>query len=425
MVHSYNQFHAAGHGTFFSGKLTFGQIPSNSFLWVYDCGSKREGRMNGLVMDLHKHAGVGEIDMLCISHFDGDHVNGLVELLKLFKVKRLFLPYLPFNKRLKIVCELDSDVAGSTDAMLFTLDPAGFLASRDLIGRVGSIVLVRGGEGGDENFSRDIDDLPIGPNFHDDEMPRGNVNVAEPTMSGYEALLGGGRRVGVTSVSHANPITVHNKLWEFSFYNKELPKEVAPVSGADLAAVQDLVKTVLNKWNLNTGLAQHVEGWRKDLRQCYEKHFGKSSKGRNDISMCLLSRPLLKGDVEQCKLFDTPFAGLGCAHTLVPISDGGKSALLLTGDISIDKNVLGNMRKHFNSVRWESIHVMQIPHHGSRHSWKIGCGLLCEHEYSVFCVPDIDSSGSHPHQSVLDDLKDRNPLYANYSTAVVFCFHTT
>jgi hypothetical protein len=427
MIHSYNQFHAAGHGTFFSGHLVSGINQQERFLWVYDCGSKRQGRMNALVKDLHnfsknpeKHfADTDQIDMLCLSHFDADHVNGLIDLLKIFKVKRLFLPYLPFQTRLALACEFDLDATGSTDAMLFTLDPAGYLARRDLTHRVGGFVLVQGGEGGAENEPRNIDDLPLEPNTPDDS----GVGSDADEGGEYSRLIGYGRRSNVTQISHSQPIVCLRGLWEFMFYNKELPSGITPKSTASLADVQKDVTTVLNKWDLIRGGHDQVEGWRKDLRECYEKHFGDSSKGRNDISLCVLSRPMRVAKFAQCTLFDMPTGMLGNAHALIPVSQKEKSGLLLTGDISIDKKELASMQKHFSQRRWKDIHVMQIPHHGSRHSWETGSAKLCKHEYSVLCVPDIDKAGAHPHIDVMDDLQGHNPLCANYSNSVVYCFH--
>lgn len=380
--------------------------------------------MSALVKDLHEHAMADVINMLCISHFDGDHVNGLLELLKVFTVNRLFLPYLPLNKRLQVVCNLDMDKAGSTDAMLFTLDPAGFLSARGMGDRVLSIVYVRGGEGNGDNPPRNIDDLPIGSSLSDDESREREAIAVTITGGDYMPLLGGGGRVPETDINHRAPITWYKGMWEFVFFNKELPNGLTPKLKADLATIQADVQKVLTKWNLDGVAPQDIEGWQKDLRECYVRHFGGSPKAKNDISLCLLSRQRTKAKLEQCSLFKMPFANLGCAHTLVPVSDVDKSGLLLTGDISIDEKVLDTMSKHFDPLRWQDIHVMQIPHHGSTNSWKEGCAALCFHEYSVFCVPDNDSSGLHPHPTVLKDLEDKRPLFANYSNGVVYCFHT-
>ncbi|MBB6446710.1 MBL fold metallo-hydrolase [Bacillus benzoevorans] len=81
-----------GQGLFYAGKLIEnGEI----FNFIYDCGSKtnKEHLMN-CITEYQTFNGTNDIDMLVISHFDSDHVNGLQELAKKFKVKRVFFPYI-------------------------------------------------------------------------------------------------------------------------------------------------------------------------------------------------------------------------------------------------------------------------------------------------------------------------------------------
>lgn len=380
--------------------------------------------MNALVRDFNGHVGTNTIDMLCISHFDGDHVNGLKELLSVFSIKHLFLPYLPLSKRLEIVCKLDLDAVGSTEAMLFTLDPPGFLANRDLVNRVQQIVYVRGGEQGGDNPSIDIEDLPKNSFSSEDKSKIENQGKNDSADGEYAPIFTEGWRISTSTVSHSTPLTLHMKLWEFVFYNKELPSGVTSKSGKFLAEVQEDIKEILVKWDLISGPPKDVEGWRKDLRECYSKHFGSRSKERNDISLCLYSAPLEPFIHRQCSIYSSPRSSLGSAHTHISIASSGATGLLLTGDISLDATELGKMESHFTPSRWANIHVMQIPHHGSRHSWQFGNAEYCKHQYSIFCVPNFDKSRNHPSESVVEDLKDKNPLFANYSNSVVYCFHT-
>lgn len=413
MIHSYNQFHAAGHGTFFSGQLKFGR-EENSFLWVYDCGSKRPTRINALVADLKEYTRKDLIDMLCISHFDGDHVNGLKQLLRDFRVERLFLPYLPFKKRLEIACELDLDIAGSTDAMLFTLDPIGFLASRDLANRVGKVVFVRGGEGEGGAPPIDINE------FTSPDNPGSSTQDKRKTGDEYAQLLSNGMHISTSIISHASPVTVGG-LWEFVFYNKELPEGGASTSKQPLSVIQNEILDVLEKWDLTSGGAKRVEGWLKDLRNCYNRHFGARSRERNDISLCLYSAPL-EGLGDPCNKFPFPRSVLDSTFTYIPVSSEQR-AILLTGDINLTQTMLNDLETHLKSQRWGNIYVMQIPHHGSRHSWEIGIAMYYCHGVSVFCVPDYDKSRNHPSACVVEDLKDKRPVFANYSTSVIYCFH--
>jgi hypothetical protein len=96
---------------------------------------------------------------------------------------------------------------------------------------------------------------------------------------------------------------------------------------------------------------------------------------------------------------------------------------LLTGDISLKGKINDQMVCHFGMRRWGDIHVMQIPHHGSRKSWKLGLGSKSSHGIGVFCVPTVDLKGHHPHPLVVVDLQSTTVMFANDSQAVVHAFH--
>jgi hypothetical protein len=440
LIHSYNQFHAAGHGTFFSGILAHDR-KSPPFVWVYDCGSKRSGRIPALVEDLAAHASSDQIALFCVSHFDADHVNGMTALLARFRVDVLALPYLPFDRRLEIACGLDPDNEASADASLFALDPVGFLAIRELGARVRRVVLVQGGGDGPVTPPNEPGEDPILPRQDvgagDDSINQRTFrlemavrDIDPPYDSDYPSLLMGdasgrssvGTRLALTH--HSRVATIAGGLWEFSFYNKDIPGGKTPKSGVSLKQVQQDVLEILERYNLATAGVKAAEGWRKELRKCYDKHFGDDSIARNDISLCVLSRPVLARDVVGCLLFDMPASRLSCAHSLIPAPAADKLGLLLTGDISLDAREIHRMSRHFGDPRWGGIIVMQIPHHGSQHSWKAGLAGVCPQDFSVLCVPDSDKLGHHPHPDVLADMVDKNPVRADYSNSVIFCFHT-
>lgn len=74
-------FHAVGNGTFFTSKIR--GIDGSEFNWGYDCGSTSENTINKIIDSSYLEFNDGDsIDMMVISHFDDDHVNGLLTLLK-------------------------------------------------------------------------------------------------------------------------------------------------------------------------------------------------------------------------------------------------------------------------------------------------------------------------------------------------------
>ncbi|EBK8264292.1 MBL fold metallo-hydrolase, partial [Salmonella enterica subsp. enterica] len=94
-------YHGVGQGLFISGEITSNE---RSFIWVYDCGSSsKSGKLllERKIKNLFKQRNEPiAIDMLVISHFDRDHINGCETLLKTFQVNKVILPYIPLWKRI-------------------------------------------------------------------------------------------------------------------------------------------------------------------------------------------------------------------------------------------------------------------------------------------------------------------------------------
>lgn len=435
LLHSFNQFHAAGHGTFFSGQITVDSSHERQlFNWGFDCGSRRSGRMPALVEDLATTHKVEHLDMLCLSHFDADHVNGLKHLLARFSVGTLVLPYLPLSTRLELAANLNEEHPGSADAMLACLDTAGFLAIRGLTKKITRIALVKGGDNPlppEDNERNDIPrDFPDERSRRRDAPPELELSLSGTPLDHAE-YLGGGRLfqeadrkrcVAVTSVAHDAPVTLSGGYWEFLFFNKSPENGLAPVSGKSLADVRKDIRNILSQYELSKPSDSIVEGWRADLRGCYEKHFGKSALARNDISLCVLSRPTRDRQAIPCTLFGIPKSRLGDIQTALPLGED-KTGVLLTGDLTFDSTTRAAMEAHWGRRRWQQIAVMQIPHHGSAASWELGVEAMCHHKSSVFCVPDKDPAGHHPDANLVVALKDHNPVLANYSNSVQFAFH--
>lgn len=414
-MHSLNQFHAAGHGVFFSGLLANGD--RDSFLWVFDCGSKRTGRLANLVEDLATNSNRRGIDMLCLSHFDADHVNGLKELLSRFsRVDLLVLPYCSFSDRLSMACDIDPDYPEAAAAMALSIDPVGFL-EQQYPGVVKSVILVRGGES-------DALGEPLPWPGPEPVPPESNLDEADfQGPNGGYAPLRGGSGIKLGFLNGNVPLHSLDFEWEFMFYNKALPNEVAPKSGASLATLRSDVLNALNPTTAGAQLlAADAGNLRKRLRACYEKHFGDSGPARNDISLCVYSAPIAEVKAEACGWFEHPHSTLGDASLSLPC-DPEKRGLLMTGDISLDEGGRAAMESHYGRRRWLSLHVMQIPHHGSKNSWVGRLARKCFHNFSVFCVPDYDALHHHPHYSVLKDVSDLHPVFASYSQSVIWTFH--
>lgn len=419
-LHVYNQFHAVGHGTFFVGQLHNKASGMDRFTWVYDCGSQRptriEAAVNGMTSWPHWPE---EIDLLIISHFDNDHVNGLEQLLSRTRVKTLVLPYLSFRQRLAVASSADRGEAVSPAVAMFALDPIGFLKLRGLSGAIDSVIFVQGGELGALDAG---DGLPGQP---DPEQRPQRQSVNGWSDNEYARLVTddvGPSKMQISTRSHKHPIFLHAMCWEFVFFNQALPSGVATRSRMPIAFVQNEIKEILQRFRVLDSSRRPRRSWRDKLKQCYVKHFGSSGPERNNISLCVLSRPLSSSNANACRLFRLPLFSFEYVDEKLPISED-RQGLLLTGDLTLNFGVFEEMKLHFRPSRWKLIDVMQVPHHGSRHSWQIGLAAHCVHRHSVLCVPDHSKSKAHPHDDVVAALRGLAPIRANYQQSVIQTFH--
>jgi hypothetical protein len=424
--HVLHQFHAVGHGTFFTGVVRGGA--GDAFRWVYDCGSKRRTRIGKAIGRLaawdHWPPGL-TIDLVAISHFDDDHINGLEALLGRYRVKWLVLPYVGLKQRLAHAASLlGSDVSSAATAG-FALDPLGFLAARGLSNRVDGILLIQGGEGGDgvPDFGAPL----LDPNDSGDSnqlrgRPHTRASAAFPANA-QAAQTASEPRIHLRP--HSHPIGVPGMPIEFVFYNTALPSGHANRSRQTLEMVASEVEAILARFNVLDPLGSPRRGWRDKLKACYGRHFGTSGLERNSISLCAFVRPVVSTGIRRCNLFAGAFAS-DDIQTHIPVKDDGQ-ALLLTGDLTLDGREIDAMKSHFRSWRWQQLRVIQVPHHGSRHSWAPGSALRFPGPHFVHCVP-TETPGKvrhHPHAMVNADLilSGAQVHYANYDQSVVQSYH--
>lgn len=84
-------FHPVGQGAFYTERFYKGD--KNIFNMVYDCGSKTKGiGINQIIDDVFQPD--DEINLLFVSHFHEDHINGIEYLANNHKIKKLVIPSL-------------------------------------------------------------------------------------------------------------------------------------------------------------------------------------------------------------------------------------------------------------------------------------------------------------------------------------------
>ena len=87
--------HPVGQGGFISETIFW-----DSFTIVFDCGSKgrKHKELLSRQIDILKKR-TSSIDLLFISHFDEDHVNGVTMLVSEFQIEKVIIPFVPAEFR--------------------------------------------------------------------------------------------------------------------------------------------------------------------------------------------------------------------------------------------------------------------------------------------------------------------------------------
>lgn len=415
LMHYRHYFDAAGHGTFFFGRLREDQSSMDAFTWIYDCGSLRKSHLKGLVRRFAEHTGETEtIDMVCLSHFDSDHVSGLDFILEKYCIETLIIPYVPLDVRLRLASEISEELAGAGNLAAYTLDPIFYMEQRDFGARVNRIAIMRGRSPDEDGENRR--GVPLGP-LPERERPLGErPQLWRPTShrldedGGYLGSTGSlSGRVDIYSDDRSWRV---DYLYEFVFYSKSWPGARSPKSNVPIAQVAHEAREIITSYKL-VGSGTPEPGWLDALKALYDTHFGHGYKQRNEISLCVFGSAYRDRDVMQCGLFtqDEP------AEVPLPLKVHSRNGVLLTGDAYLNPTELKNLLAHLGD-RHEDLAVMQIPHHGSDHNWSPGNAVQCNAEFYVICAP---GTSKHPGATVRRDLPGY--VLADYDTSVSFDYH--
>jgi hypothetical protein len=133
------RFHPVGQGLFTSGCIrSFDQ--EIDFNWAYDCGTTSSQKLVAAATDSLKSETNAVLDLVTISHFDRDHISGLVELLNRFKVKNLLLPYMPLWQRLH--CAFVEGIDTQSSLIGLFIDPVAYILALDSKETIQQIVFV-------------------------------------------------------------------------------------------------------------------------------------------------------------------------------------------------------------------------------------------------------------------------------------------
>ena len=255
------RFHPVGQGLFYSGIIS--RDTHKSFSFVYDCGSESDRTFLFREIDDFKRllptssvASKKKINLLVVSHFHDDHVNGMEHLFENATVDTVVIPYM--GDDLRLLARLEST---RTELFLesFYLDPIGWFSARG----VRRVVVVGSDE---ENRIDDGERLTQSLNT-EDRYQRSDAEDDEFIIRGENRPLSSDIE-GTEVLSFPNGLTGSIAYWQFEFENMKLPK----VSDYK-RVVEDYLRTnmltitdVMHSRSLTNALAREIKGILKNGR---------------------------------------------------------------------------------------------------------------------------------------------------------------
>jgi hypothetical protein len=393
-------FHPVGQGLFYSGQV-------NDFRFVYDCGTTNAKRYITDALDGYDVE--SPLDLLVISHFHADHMNGVKNLLgKTQGVREVVLPYLFPAERLLAGAgyAIANDLDGLDDDYIsFLADPVGYLTA--LGGDDVTISFLQPGEvvtdwpDAGEQAAGEYDWYPNDPLHKED----------------YPDLAGTSNNVNLRL--HRSIYRTPAPLWGFKFYCQ--PGQVT----------QEQIKDELAKLNVPIAVADIPKVLRDrldDIKKVYTRLF-KSSRRQNAASVVCCHGPavpkrggghLLHGYANICLqpassptashhwhdlddyighcFFDCHWAPLPPRHRrfLFP------PLQLLTGDAELQAD---QVQTHFmNEV--QAIGLALIPHHGADDNWLPEFPTMMPNCILWAVSFGLGNSYHHPNTTVVDAISN-------------------
>lgn len=411
ILKSISRFNKAGQGAFYTCRL-IQLYNSQSFTFVYDCGTKLGGKYLVQEIETFEKLKSKKIDLLVLSHLDDDHLNHVDALLKNLSCDTVIMPYLSPLRRL-FLCMRQKNL--TADYISFITDPAAYLS-----GKVATIIYMlssEDGNGAEDNF---IARNPIPDSgsplrldtsrlrridFFDEKKPT-IINVLSDVLSIEDPAN--------VRFCFDRESVFAGMFWEFYFYNKK----------ADESNIGSFLNFIKKEYLLDKDQINGDDIWQETLKAILNdekrikevrKTFKKFFKNTNTTGLVVLHGPL--NYKNEWKV--TEIGKKMSVNFMAPKDCANKT--LLNGDVN-----LNNIKyPPYITRRLPEVRYFQIPHHGSHLSWdggvilnKIGSNYKYGEEENILCpIVNYGIGNTHGHfsEQVYEDVvtKKQCQLYLN------------
>lgn len=362
MMRFIRTFHPVGQGAFYSEDIEQGG--QRIFRMVYDCGSLSLNKSDLKKRVQSDFAGDLNVDLLFISHFDQDHVNGVANL----NPQTVILPFLSPDL-VQILKIYNSVVENIYNTQLAEAPESIFQNAR--------IIRV----------------LP-----EDDETNDEGPNELTINIGNEDNLAGRGENIGSKG---RIIISEKGNLWEYIPLNPNWNKYIVRFK-AELKKLHLDWEKLITKQN-----ADYIDSNIKSLKSIYNK-----LNPKNEHSLVVYSNSIFKTTIDDCFLYKPSCQGW-CCPFLYHLPFG----CLYFGDIKIEDKWEEPFYEFLKKTgRLSQIGTVQIPHHGSylSHGEKV---YSMTHPFAnlILCVISVGEFNHFGHPS-LHVVKE---LHRNYGRVIM------
>ena len=300
---------------------------------VYDCGSATRAEPIRTIESALFDDDRLDIDILFISHFDDDHVNGLAELSKKHRIKRIVIPQIQGYEWYYVL--EDSIKRG-------TYQPRGNLIKSFLNS-------IR-----NETSQDEIQIIEIAPIDSEERPDRNNYDAQSINELNYQKFWPSGLVLYPFEIELGWIYIPVNTL-DLNKINS-LKRKLAPFFDAELDP------TI---WDNLSGdkCAKVISEHRSTINDIYKEVFGSS----NASSMCLYSGLDSVNLQSESNIHNGSWQFCYCRHYWCRSKENSE-ACLYTGDSNLNDSKLRNTLICLLHQHIRRIGLIQIPHHGSVHN---------------------------------------------------------
>lgn len=418
-----------GHGGFFTQTVDFFSNHPSSVInkthqktlrVIYDCGAGLSKAPAGPLkksIDLYVKSlnDKDMVDLLAISHYDADHINGLSYLAEALKkkdvkVKEIWAPFLTSSQKLQVILGSrdgggnSPTSSGGTDPIVANIawDPVTYLSEYFPSAEVRLIEPGAEPPPSPSEAGRDLPQKQPGEVVLEHEEPKGRIVLAGKGGGGQSSSL----EVLWEIVSYVNFAADHAKNIVKSLILKKF--NILTLDDLDLTQIHALVQDKAFKAKFNTEV-------KAALSSAGVSH---SSKGRyrtpaNISSLCLyssLADPYTWNRFRQAGGTQVANAGAQGSAGLAPWSVPIPPAWLGTGDAPLAmQQSVDALVSHLGRVRMDRVGIISVPHHGSKYdSGPALWSAIPNVKIAVFETSyngQVSRGSRHPHATVVAEIR--------------------